>query len=166
MRHPDVFERLRAEAQTDGEEYLDAVITETLRLRPPVPMVSRNVVAPYRLNGYDLDPGMVVALMIWQVHRRPDLYPDPERFRPERFLEQPASSPGFIPFGGGDRHCIGRSFATTEMKAVLRTIARRTRLVPADIADEKLQRRRVLFIPSAGAKAVMTERTAGVRAAA
>jgi len=159
IRHPDVFERLRDEANTDSDDYVDAVITETLRVRPPSPMISRRVDQPFRLGQYDLEPETTVALLIYQVHRRPDLYPDPERFHPERFLDQPALSPGWIPFGGGDRHCIGRSFATTEMKAVLRTIARRVRLAPADLADEKLRRRRVLFIPSAGARAVVTERS-------
>jgi cytochrome P450 len=159
MRHPEAYERLRAEAQTDSEEYLEAVINETLRVRPPVPMVSRHTNCPFKLDGYDLDTGTIIALMIYQVHRRPDIYPDPERFRPERWLEKDPLSPEWIPFGGGDRHCIGRSFAMTEMKSVLKAIARRTRLAPANIADEKLQRRRVLFIPSEGAKAILTERT-------
>jgi cytochrome P450 len=166
MRHPDVFERLRAELQTGSEDYLDAVVTETLRLRPPVPMVSRHVMQPFRLGPYDLEPGTIVAILIYQVHRRPELYPEPERFRPERFLEQPPSGAAFIPFGGGDRHCIGRTFATTELNAVLRTITQRTRLAPATLADEKLERRRVLFIPSDGARAVLTERTALVGASA
>jgi cytochrome P450 len=164
MRHPDAFERLRVEAQNGGEKYLDAVITETLRLRPPVTMVSRHLHGAFQLGPYDLSPGTIIALLIYQVHRHPKLYSEPERFRPERFLEQPEVVPGgWIPFGGGDRHCIGRSFAMTELKAVLRAIARRARLEPVDNADEKLQRRRVLFVPANGARAVLTER--GPRAA-
>src|SRR5436190_8903035 len=158
MRHPDVFDRFRAEAQADNDEYLDAVITETMRVRPPVTQVSRHPQAPFRLGQYEAPPGSPIGILIWQVHRRPELYHDPERFHPERMLEQPAKSPGWCPFGGGDRHCIGRTFATTEMRAVLKTIARRTRLEPVDIADEKPSRRRVVFVPGKGARATLRER--------
>jgi cytochrome P450 len=160
MRHPEVFEKLRAEAQNsngDGE-YVDAVFKETLRVRPPLPMTARRVNQPFRLGEYDLEVGTLIAACIYLVHRREDLYPDPERFRPERFLEQKTGTYTWIPFGGGDRHCIGRSFATAEIKAVLTTLARNTRLEPAEQADETIRRRGILFSPSDGARAVLRER--------
>jgi len=158
MRHPEALERLKAEAQTDREDYLDAVVYETLRLRPPLPMVARRVHQQFQLGEHDLEPGTLIAPCSYLVHRREDIYPEPQRFRPERFLEQPAGKYTWFAFGGGARHCIGRSFATYEIKAVLRTIALRARLAPAEQADEKIVRRGILFSPSAGAKAVLEER--------
>jgi cytochrome P450 len=165
MRHPDVFERLRAEMETGSEDYLDAVVKETLRLRPPLPMVARRVNRPYRLGDYDLEVGTLIAPCIYLVHRRADLYPEPERFRPERFLEQPAGTYTWIPFGGGERHCLGRSFATAEIKAVLRTLTMQARLVPAEQRDEEIRRRGILFSPSRGARAVLEERVRAAGAA-
>jgi cytochrome P450 len=158
MRHPDAMERLREEAQAGQDEYLDAVFKETLRMRPPLPMAGRLVKEPFRLDQYDLDPGDRVAVLIYQVHRRPEFYPDPERFRPERFMEEPGASAMWIPFGGGPRHCIGRSFATTVVKIVLRTLATQARFKPVEPADEKVKHRRVLYSPGRGAMAILTER--------
>lgn len=160
MRHPTAMERLRAEAVTDSEEYVDLVFKETLRLRPPLPVTMRLVKQPFQLAGYDLDPGVRIAILTYQVHRRPELYPEPERFLPERFYQEPSKSAMWIPFGGGERHCIGRSFATTVIKIVLRTIAVQARLLPAEAADEKVKHRRVQFSPGRNAMAMLTERVA------
>ena len=159
LRHPEVLERLRAEAQTENEEYLDAVIKETLRVRPPIPWATRRVVKqPYQLGEYELEPGTVIAGSIYLLHRRADVYPEPDRFRPERFLEPEASTYTWMPFGGGGRACIGASLAMTELRVVLRTLVQQARLVPAEDRDEEIVRRGVGFSPSRGARAVLEER--------
>jgi len=157
-RHPDSFERLRTEAQNGGEEYLDAVFHEVLRLRPPIPIAPRRATRPYRLGDYEIEEGTLIAPAIYSVHRREDVYPDPEKFRPERFVDQPAGTYTWIPFGGGDRHCVGRSFATSEIKTVVRTVGLQARLAPAEQADEGITRRGILFSPKDSAKVVVKER--------
>ncbi len=119
--HPQAWARLKE----DGDDYLDAVAKETLRLRPVVPIVLRRVKAPIEIAGHELPAGVSVAPNILLLHRRPDLYPDPAAFRPERFLERPAGTYTWIPFGGGVRRCLGASLALFELKAVLRVIADR-----------------------------------------
>jgi cytochrome P450 len=158
MRHPEVYERLRDEVQNGSEDYLDAVVRETLRARPPLPIGSRLTQRPYRLGAHQLEPGTLIAICIYMVHHREDLWPEPERFRPERFLEGPPPKNAWIPFGGGERGCLGASFALSEIKAVLRTLMRQARLAPAEQADEEVRRRRIGFSPSRGARAVLRER--------
>lgn len=157
-RHPQMLQRLREEAQNGGDEYLDAVMKETLRARPPLPLAAREVSQPYQLGQYELPVGSLIACSIYLLHRRADLYPDPERFDPERFLNRPAPPYTWIPFGGGMRQCIGGSFAIAEIKVVLRTLALRTRLTPADQKDEQIKRAGVGFSPSRGGKIVVQER--------
>ncbi len=100
--------------------YLSAVCNETLRIHP-VGMLTfpRQVEIPVSLCGYNLEPGTVIYGSIYLTHRRPDLYPNPDEFKPERFLEKQFSSSEFLPFGGGVRRCIGLAFAQFEMKLVL-----------------------------------------------
>ena len=111
VRTPAVLDRLLAEQREGGDEYLDAVIKETLRLRPVVPAVARTLQAPIELGGWELPAGVTVAPSIYLLHRRADLYPDPLAFRPERFLADPPGTYEWIPFGGGVRRCLGASFA-------------------------------------------------------
>jgi cytochrome P450 len=130
-RHPTAWERLRG----GDEDYLDAVVKETLRLRPVVPAVLRMLKAPASIAGYDLPAGVAVLPNILLVHTREDVYPDPFAFRPERFLDRPAGTYTWIPFGGGVRRCLGASFAIFEMKAVLRAVAAVVeRLEPSETA--------------------------------
>jgi len=157
-RHPQMFDRLREEAQNGGDEYLDAVMKETLRSRPPLPLAAREVSQPYQLGQYELPVGALIACSIYLLQRRADLYPDPDRFDPERFLNKPAPPYTWIPFGGGMRQCIGGSFAIAEIKVVLRTLALRTRLAPADQKDEQIKRAGVGFSPSRGGRIVIQER--------
>src|SRR6185295_13906860 len=96
--------------------YLGAVVHEVLRLHPVVPAVSRRVVKPFRVAGYDLEPGTCVAPAIYLAHHRAESFPEPEVFRPERFLERDYSPFEYLPFGGGARRCIGMSFALHQMK--------------------------------------------------
>ncbi|WP_437562719.1 cytochrome P450 [Sorangium sp. So ce542] len=128
-RHPTVLARLRDELDALGPEpdperlaalpYLDAVCKEALRLHPIVTEAPRMAAQPFRLGEHTLPPGTGVAPCILLVHHRPELYPEPSRFRPERFLERKYSPFEYLPFGGGNRRCIGAAFAMFEMKIVL-----------------------------------------------
>jgi cytochrome P450 len=122
LRHPVVLARVREE---HDDEYLDAVCKEVLRIRPIVPVVGRCVTEPVRIGEHELPAGVELAVGILITHHRPDLFPEPDRFRPERFLgESDVPSYGWVPFGGGVRRCIGASFAQFEMATILRVLAR------------------------------------------
>jgi cytochrome P450 len=151
LRHPDKLAR----AATGDEDYLDAVVKETLRLRPVLPIVARKLVEPMEIGGYELPAGTTAAPCIHLVHRRPDIYPDPRAFRPERFLEQPAGTYTWIPFGGGVRRCLGAAFAIQEMKIVLRAILARQRLRPARPRSERVTRRTITLVPEHGTEVVV-----------
>lgn len=158
-RHPDVLARLEAEAGTEGADaYLDAVIKETLRLRPVVPAVVRKLQAPLTFGGWDLPAGVNIAPNIWLIHRDPALYPEPEAFRPERFLDRTPGTYEWLPFGGGIRRCLGASFALYEMRVVLSTILARTQLEPSTDAPEQVTRRFVTFSPSSGGRVTIARR--------
>jgi len=159
FRAPDKLARLRAEVGAgDGTEYLDAVIKETLRVRPVVPFVGRELREPSELGGYDLPAGTNVMPAIYLAHTRPDVYPQPYEFRPERFLEGAPETFAWIPFGGGTRRCIGAAFAEFEMRVVLATILRRATLRPASDRPERIVRRNVTLTPRGGTPAVLAER--------
>ncbi|HKG65588.1 MAG TPA: cytochrome P450 [Solirubrobacteraceae bacterium] len=144
-RHPEAWARLRS----GDEPYLDAVIKETLRLRPVLPIVLRRLKAPLEIGGWELPEGVSAVPCIYLMHRRPDIYPDPLAFRPERFLEQPAGTYTWIPFGGGVRRCLGASFAQFEMAAVLRVLARRcASLEPDGVVPERTARRSITLVPA------------------
>jgi cytochrome P450 family 135 len=156
VRHPDKLERLR-----DGDdEYLDAVCKETLRLRPILALVLRRLTEPMEIGGRVLPAGVNVAPCIYLVHRRPDVYPEPLAFRPERFLEQPAGTYTWIPFGGGVRRCLGASFALFEMRVVLRELVTRLALRPADPRPERITRRTITLVPDRGGTVVAERRAA------
>jgi cytochrome P450 len=114
--------------------YLEAVCSEALRLNPVAPLIGRKLRKGLTLQGFELPPGVAVGISILQVHRRADLYPDPERFRPERFLERSYTPFEYMPFGGGARRCLGAAFALYEMKLVLAAILRKYDLRPASDA--------------------------------
>ncbi len=154
VRHPDKLERLREEARAGGEEYADAVAKETLRLRPVLPIVVRLLKEPMEIGGHHLPAGVSVAPCIHLIHRRPDVYPEPRAFRPERFLDQPPGTYTWIPFGGGVRRCIGASFALFEMRQVLQAIVDRVDLRPADPMGERVSRRAITLTPGRGASIV------------
>ncbi len=132
LRHPDKLERLREETlEGEGEEYADAVVRETLRLCPIVPLVPRELLAPMSLGGYELPAHTIVAPCAYLVHRRADVYPDPLRFQPERFIAKPPPSYAWIPFGGGVRRCLAANFAQLVIKRVMQTVLGHLELVPA-----------------------------------
>jgi cytochrome P450 len=156
-RHPAELERLETEVASGGDEYLDAVIKETLRLRPVIALVLRKLVEPMEIGGRLLPAGVSVAPSIYLVHRRPDIYPEPERFRPERFIEQPAGTYTWIPFGGGVRRCLGAAFAEFEMAVVLRELVARRRLRPVG-GPEHSVRSTITNVPNRGAEVLVAPR--------
>jgi cytochrome P450 family 135 len=161
LRAPDALERLTAECRdADGDGgYLEAVALETLRLHPPLPLVARMVARPWELPGVgELPAGVMVAPCIWLVHRRADLYPEPDAFRPERFLGRAPATYEWLPFGGGRRRCLGATFASFEMQVVLRTLLRRADLRVRDPRPEGMRRRAIVFAPGRGAEAVLVRR--------
>jgi cytochrome P450 len=141
-------------------EYLDAVIKETARLNPVVPNVGRKLQVPMRVGGHDLPSGVVASPCIYLTHRRADVWPDPERFAPERFVGARPSPYAFLPFGGGVRRCLGAAFATYEMKVVLAEVLSRVELRAAPGYTVRLVRRTVTFAPSGGVPVVMERRAA------
>jgi cytochrome P450 len=152
VRLPGTLDRLATD-----DEYAEAVVHETLRLRPPIPIVARRVVGePFELGPHSIPVGAMVAPCIYLVHRRPDLYEDPYAFRPERFLESAPETYSWLPFGGGMRRCIGASFAVLEMATILRSVARSVRLSPSGGAEHELiARRAIFFAPKRGGEVVV-----------
>ncbi|MDC0743293.1 cytochrome P450 [Polyangium mundeleinium] len=137
---------------------LDATARETLRLQPVVLMVGRLLQRPMRIGGYDLEAGTPALVSIYLIHRRPDLYPDPTRFDPDRFLRQRFAPHEWLPFGGGIRRCIGMAFALYEMKMILATILARTELRLPRFGKVHEVRRGVTIAPSRGMPLVMERR--------
>jgi cytochrome P450 family 135 len=147
---------VNARALEGDERYLDAVVKESLRLRPVIPGVGRVVRGePFHLNGYAIPPGVEINPSIRVMHRREDLYPDAGSFKPERFLvEDPPDTYTWIPFGGGPRRCLGASFALTEMRIVLGRVLARTGLRAADPRMDKIQFRAITLAPKNGVRVV------------
>jgi cytochrome P450 family 135 len=155
-RHPDKLERLRAEVEGGREEYLTATIQETLRLRPVISIVLRKLTEPVEIGGYELPAGVSVAPCVYLVHRNPEIYPEPQRFLPERFLERPPGTYTWIPFGGGVRRCLGASFAQFEMAVVLRELVKRHQIRPAKPKPERVFRRAITETPRHDATVVLS----------
>jgi cytochrome P450 len=155
-RHPEKLERLVEEVSAGESHYLEAVITETLRLRPVISIVARRLTEPTEIAGWTLPAGITVTPSIYLVHRRPDIYPEPHRFLPERFLDRPPGTYTWIPFGGGIRRCIGAAFAQFEMRAVLTELVKRRRLDPARPQSERVFRRAITETPRHDAEVILT----------
>lgn len=164
LSNPDVLARLRTEMAAGRDEYLDAVIRETLRVRPIVPLVGRYVAQPYQLGRWLLPVGTRVAPSIYLLGLRPDAYPEPERFLPERWLGVKPDPYTWIPFGGGTRRCIGMAFAQFEMRVVLQTIVPRMRLSLVG-GEAKAVRRGITLAPAGGTRVVATRTRAAASAA-
>ena len=152
--HPHVMDRMRV----DGDPYVRAVVSEALRLRPVVPLAGRRLGVDLECEGLRVPAGTDVTPAIWLAHTRPDVYPDPYAFRPERFLEHAPSTYAWIPFGGGVRRCLGAAFAEMEMRVVLAAILRRFDLRPASGRAERVARRNVTFSPRRGTRVIATPR--------
>ena len=162
LQNPAVLEKVRAERQRvigDGPiqaehvselEYLDATIKETARLNPIVPAVVRYLEQPTQIGAYEIPTDCVAAPCIYLTHRRPELWPEPETFNPDRFVGKRVDPYTFFPFGGGVRHCLGAAFATYEMKIVLAQILSRVSLRPVPGHTVRVVRRSIMFAPSEG----------------
>jgi hypothetical protein len=159
-RTPDVLAEAVRAAREGDDDYLDAVVRETLRIRPVVFDVGRVLTEPVRLAGCLLPAGvMAVPGMVW-VHADPQHYPDPQRFDPRRMLGASLSPSTYLPFGGGNRRCLGATFATVEFRVVLGEILRRVELEATTSRGERRRLRHVIFVPHRGARIrVRTRRT-------
>jgi cytochrome P450 len=154
VHHPWVLDVLVDEIDAGRTDYLDAVVSESLRIRPVVPMTGRLLRERATLGGFDLDAGTVILVGIYLTHTSPELYPEPFIFRPERFLDDVPETFSWIPFGGGTRRCIGAAFAQMEMRVVLKTVLESVRLSAADPCLEHPVRRNVTLSPRNGTRVV------------
>ncbi|VEP15136.1 putative cytochrome P450 110 [Hyella patelloides LEGE 07179] len=161
-RLPEVGQKCQAELNSLAENaeftdlvklpYLSAVVSETLRLNPVVVFVGRQLKEPFELMGYQFKPGTSLFPSIYLTHQREDIYPEPKKFKPERFLEKQFTPYEFLPFGGGNRRCLGYAFALFEMKLVLATILSHVELELLDNRPLKSTRRGITFTPAGGVK--------------
>jgi len=158
LRHQSALTRLCEELESGGDEYLRATISESLRLRPVIPLAGRRLTKELAVDGLTLPPGADVTPAIWLTHTRADIYPEPFAFRPERFLESPPDTYGWIPFGGGIRRCIGASFAEFEMRIALREVLTRCDLRKASPAPEQTGRRNITLSPKDGTPVIVSAR--------
>ena len=151
-RHPAVLQRAVRAAEDGDDDYLDAVAKETLRNRPVVFDVGRILTQPVELAGRRLPAGVMVVPGLVAVHADPQLYPNPERFDPDRMLDATLSPSSYFPFGGGNRRCLGATFAMVEFRVVLREILRRVDLHTTTELGEKPRLKHVIFVPRRGAR--------------
>jgi len=169
MEQPALMEEIRAELEKLGDdatpeqiakvELLDGAAREALRLVPVIPVVGRVLAKDQTVGGHELRKNNVVICSIYLAHRRPEAYPNPDRFDPHRFIGKKLSAYEFFPFGGGVRRCIGMAFALYEMKMVLARLIRRVDLRLAEPDKPIRQTRRAITItPSDGLRVVMTRR--------
>jgi cytochrome P450 len=160
LRNPGVLAKLQSTLADGDETYLDAVVKESLRIRPVIPGVGRVVQGeePFELAGYDIPPGIEINPSIAGVHRQAASYPHPREFRPERFLEDdPPDTYTWIPFGGGVRRCLGASFALMEMRIVVRRVLERTALRAIGDKPEPVERKGITMVPKHGVRVVQPQ---------
>lgn len=165
LHDPRALGRLVAELDGGGSEYLDATITETLRVRPVIAVVDRHVREAVSIGGHAIPAGAIACPNIYLAQRRPDLYTDPAAFRPDRFTGHAPPAFGWFPFGGGIRRCLGATFATFEMRIVLPEVLQAVTLRPASPRPARIRREAVTFVPHDGARCVVTARVTGSRTA-
>lgn len=164
VRHPEVLRRLTAEALDGADDtYAKAVTQETLRTRPPLVAVMRRTLTDVELGGYRIPPDTWVITPFRAIHRNAELFPEPDAFRPERFLEDAPPMFGWVPFGGGPHKCLGMHFAMLELKVVMHELLRRVELRVADPRDEKVKVRSITLVPQHGTRLVVTRRRDAAR---
>jgi cytochrome P450 len=158
LRRPDLVQRLRGELSLGSTRLLDAVVRETLRLRPVFRYTSRRLRNPLVLGAYTIPSGVTVGANIYLAHHRSDHYDDPDVFKPERFLDGAPRSGTWVPFGGGIRRCLGASFATYEMGVVVRTVLEIAELRSASPRPERVKMHAITLVPGHSARVVMEPR--------
>lgn len=159
-RHPDIMAKLVEEVDADGSELRQATILEIQRARTVIDFAGRNVAAPsFQLGEWNLPKGHNIVISLADLHQNPELFPDPKRFDPYRFVGNRPPAFAWVPFGGGTRRCLGAAFANTEMDVVLRTILRHFVIETDDARDEKLHFRGIAYTPKDGGRVVMHRRT-------
>jgi cytochrome P450 len=166
VRHPHVVDDLRAEFDRGEITLLDAVIKESLRCRPVVPQIARWLTEPTEIDGCLVPADTMVMLPMSVIHKDPDVYPEPDAFRPERFLD--GNDPGgysWLPFGGSTRRCPGASLALLEMRVIIRTILQTVDLAPDRPEGERPIVRGITTVPSRDASVIVRGRRADVAAA-
>ncbi len=151
VRHPEVLARAR-----EDDEYLTAAIKETMRVRPVTPVLPRRLSRSTEVAGYQLPAGTTVMVATRLIHLSPDLFNEPERFRPERFLDGERHAYDWLPFGGGHKRCLGASFALFEIKTVVRTVLNNVELRPDRPQDEEARFNHIVFGPARGTRVVMS----------
>jgi cytochrome P450 len=154
VRNPEALGKLRASLAAGEEDYLGATVKETLRARPVIVDVARKLKAPATIGGYELQAGQFVLPAIAALHYREDLFPAPDEFRPERFLDGKADNYAWIPFGGGVRRCIGAAFAEYEMRTILREFVERAELQSVDSKPEPVRVRNITLAPAKGTRVI------------
>ncbi|WP_292988981.1 cytochrome P450 [Mycobacterium sp.] len=158
-RHPDLLTALTAEADTEGNELRQATILETQRSRTVIDAIGRQVFAPtYELGDWTIPRGHTIMVSISRLHGDGELFPEPERFDPQRFVGSKPPSFAWIPYGGGTRRCVGAVFANVEMDVVLRTILRHFTIEATTAPAEELHARGVAFTPKDGGKITVRRR--------
>jgi cytochrome P450 len=168
LRNPVALARLRASLQEgDDDAYLDAVVKETMRLRPVIDAAERTLTTPRTVCGWELPAGVKVYPGIVLVHQRADLYPEPAAFRPERFLDGRTESYAWVPFGGGIRRCLGAALAHAEIAEVLRVVIGAVELAPVRAKPDPVVLRGITLAPYYGVKVdVQRALTTGARSLA
>ncbi|MGB3356398.1 MAG: cytochrome P450 [Mycobacterium sp.] len=152
-RHPAILARaVRAAREGDPDDYLDAVVKETLRIRPVVFDVGRVLTEPVELAGHLLPAGVMVIPGMVVLHASDAVYPHADRFDPDRMLGATLSPSTYLPFGGGNRRCLGATFAMVEFRVVLREVLRRVELDATAAAGERRRLKHVIFVPHRGAR--------------
>ena len=150
LRHAAALARLRDSLEEGEDDYLRATITESLRLRPVVPLAGRRLTSRARRRRPEAAAGTDVTPAIWLAHTRAGGYPEPFAFRPERFLDEGPDTYAWIPYGGSVRRCLGAAFAEFEMRIALREVLTRCELHKADPTPERVARRNVTLSPRDG----------------
>jgi len=158
-RHPDVVAKLVEEVDADGSELRQATILEIQRARTVIDFAGRNVASPsFQLGEWNLPKGHNIVISLADLHENPELFPDPKRFDPYRFVGNRPPAFAWVPFGGGTRRCLGAAFANTEMDVVLRTILRHFVIETDNARDEKMHFRGIAYTPRDGGRVVMHRR--------
>jgi hypothetical protein len=153
LHHPDVLATVQAEAEAgESTTYTEAVINETLRIRPPSPFTGRYTTGHYQLGEYTVPPGTRIVPHIGEVNLNPEIYEDPHEFRPQRFVGKRPSTYGWVPFGGGIKRCLGASFSMVELTVALQTLLRCGNFTAVHQVQDRQVRRGIVLLPHRGVR--------------